>query len=68
MYDYSKLLGKMKENKLRQEDLAEIIGINAATFSQKLNGKANFKQAEIKKICDILNIAADEIGTYFFTF
>ena len=58
----------MKENKLRQEDLAKKIGINAATFSQKLNGKANFKQAEIKKICDILKINADEIGIYFFSF
>ena len=65
-YDYSKLLGRMKEKNITQDQLAKMIGLQPPTLSQKLNNKAKFKQAEISKICDILDIAANEIGVYFF--
>lgn len=65
-YDYSKLLGKMKEKNITQDVLARLIGLQPPTLSQKLNNKAKFKQAEISKICDVLDIDATDIGLYFF--
>lgn len=66
-FDYSKLLGRIKECGYTQEELAEEIGITKATMSLKLNNKAFFTQPEIEKIRKILSIARDEVGLYFFT-
>lgn len=65
-FNYNKLLGKMREKKITQENLANKIGNSPVTLSLKLNNKARFKQAEISAICDILNIRDCEIGEYFF--
>lgn len=65
-FNYSKLLGRIKEYGYTQETLAVAIGINPSTFSQKVNNAAFFTQREIKKICAILEIPKDEIGAYFF--
>lgn len=64
--DYSKLLGRIKECGMTQEDLASVIGVSATTLSFKLNNKAFFKQTEIKKICEVLEISKEHIGEYFF--
>lgn len=65
-YNYNKLLGRMKEKKMTQENLAKRIGLQPPTLSQKLNNKGKFKQTEISKICHILDIPDKEIGQYFF--
>ena len=65
-YDYSKLLGRMKERGFTQEGLATAIGVNEGTLSSKLNNKYAFKQNEIDAICRVLDIPNDEIGEYFF--
>ena len=65
-FDYSKLLGRIREFGFTQETLAKKIGITKASMSLKLNNKANFKQNEIRVICKILMISDDEIGAYFF--
>lgn len=66
-FDYSKLLGKMKEAGITQQQLAKSIGSTETTLSLKFNNKAKFKQAEISAICDVVGIKHDEIGEYFFT-
>ena len=66
-YDYAKLIGRIKEYGFTQEGLAAKIGMSKSTFSFKLNNKAFFTQKEIRKICDLLEIATAEIGAYFFT-
>ena len=66
-FDYSKLLGRIREFGFTQETLAKEIGITEASMSLKLNNKANFKQKEIRLICKALKIPCDEIGIYFFT-
>ena len=66
-FDYSKLLGKIKEKGLTQETLAKTIGITPGSVSEKLNNKANFKQKEIFRICQTLGISDGEVGEYFFT-
>lgn len=67
IFDYSKLLGKMKEMKVTQSELAPSIGISESTLNLKLNNLAKFKQPEIVAICDRLNIPYQFIGSYFFT-
>ena len=65
-FNYSKLLGRIKEYGYTQETLAKEIGMTKSTFSQKLNNKFAFKQNEIKAICDILDIDISDIGAYFY--
>lgn len=66
MYNYGKLLGKIKENGFTLESLAKKIGINVSTLSKKINNKSEFHQKEIKIICKVLDIDLKEIEKYFF--
>lgn len=66
-FDFSKLLGRIKEFGYTQERLAEEIGMAKTTMNLKLNNKASFTQPDIEKIRKILHIDTDEIGAYFFT-
>lgn len=65
-YDYSKLLGKIREKGLTQVDLAKEIGISEATLNFSLKNKRPFKQDEIIRICEILCISLESVETYFF--
>lgn len=67
VFDYSKLLGKIKECGFTQESLAKHIGIAESSMCLKLNNKANFKHPEVYLICEALKIEICEIGVYFFT-
>ena len=66
-FDYSKLLGRIKEYGFTQERIASEVGMSVSTLSFKLNNKASFSQKEIIKICYLLEIEFAEIGVYFFT-
>lgn len=66
-FDYSKLLGRMRELGFTQEKLARAIGINESTLNSKLSNKTYFNAKEIDKICEVLNIPNSEIGTYFYS-
>ena len=57
MYNYSKLLGRIKEKGFTLEALAKKIGLNVSTLSKKLNNKSEFHQDEIKKICRVIDIS-----------
>lgn len=65
-FDYSKLLGRIKEYGHTQDTLAKAIGITESTMSLKLNNKAPFKQVEIRMIAKVLEITDSDIGAYFF--
>lgn len=65
--DYSRLSGRIREYGYSQKTLAHEIGVSEGQFSQKMNGNYPFKQSEIGKICDKLQIDSAEIGSYFFT-
>ena len=67
IYYYRKLLGRIKEVGTTQEELANKIGIAPTTLSLKLGNQAQFKQAEMSKICDVLDINYSDIDAYFFT-
>lgn len=66
LYDYSQLLGRLKEKKITQDQLAAKMGISPASMNLKLCNKSPFKQDEILAICDVLNIISSEIPAYFF--
>lgn len=65
-FNYSKLLGRIKECGMTQESLAFAIGTSTSTLSQKLNNKSAFTQREMKNISSLLEIPKEDIGAYFF--
>ena len=65
-FDYNKLRGRIVENGLTQEQLANKINMSKGTFSQRINNQYHFSQDEIISICKILNITRENIGMYFF--
>ena len=66
-FNYSKLLGRIRECGFTQAELAKAIGISKYTLSAKLNNKFSFQQEEILAICKVLNIPVGEIGEFFYT-
>lgn len=66
-YDYSKLLGRIKEKHYTQATLAKEIGLSEASLNMRLKNALDFKQGDILRIADTLGIPAAEIPAYFFT-
>lgn len=66
VFDYSKLLGRMKEKNCTQVSLASDIGMSETSLNHKLANKSPFKQSEMFMICEVLEIPIDIIGEYFF--
>lgn len=64
--DYSKLLGRIREKGMTQAELAQKIGMSAATLNKKLRGHTEFMQSEISSLCTVLDIKDREISVYFF--
>ena len=64
IFDYSKLLGKIKEKGYTQKEIAEKINICETTFISKLKGKRYFTSQEIYVLSDILE--CNDIKQYFF--
>lgn len=56
----------MREFGDTQSGLARILGITESTLSWKINGKAEFKQLEIKTIADRYDLTGEEIKSMFF--
>lgn len=67
IYNYNKLMGRMKELGYTQESLSKAVGICETTLNLSLNNKRNFKQNEMVKICEFLHIPKSRLAEYFFT-
>lgn len=65
-YDYSRLKGSIKEHYVTQENFAAVMGMTEGALSARLNNKTRFKQDEIVRACEFLNINPADIGDYFF--
>ena len=65
-YNYGKLLGRMRERGETQESLAKKVGISATSMNLSVNNKRDFRQDEMLKVCEELEIPPQEIGAYFF--
>lgn len=68
VYDYSKLLGKIKEMCGSQAVFSALMDLSERTVSLKLHNKIEWKQSEIIRACEILKIKKNEIVLYFFDF
>ena len=66
-FDYSKLLGKIREKGLTLAEFAKMIGISATTFSLVISSGAFLRQPTIIRACNVLGIDRKEIPSYFFT-
>lgn len=64
--DHSKLRGLIREKFETQEAFAQAIGRSACAVSQKLNGRAEWSADEIRRSCEVLGIATEQIHVYFF--
>ena len=64
--NYSKLKGRIVEMCGTQSKFAQKMGMSERTVSLKLSGKVPFKQPEIVKTAEILDLADEDIQTYFF--
>lgn len=65
-YNYSKLLGRIVEKVGTQCAFSERMELSERSISLKLNGKISWKQSEIAKACEVLDIQLSEIAEYFF--
>ena len=66
-FDYSKLKGKIVEVLENQSNYAKALELSETSVTNKLNNNVYFTQREIYLSLKVLNIATDDIGTYFFT-
>ena len=67
IFDYSKLLGKIKEVCKTQAAFARKMGMSLSGLSARLHNKQDFDAKEICLACEILHIAFVDIPIYFFT-
>lgn len=64
--NHDKLKGKIREVLGTQGKLAQKLGLDETTISNKINSNTYFTQKEILNICSILKIPFKEIPEYFF--
>lgn len=66
-YDYSKLNGRIVEVFGTRGNFAEAMNMSERSLSLKLNNLTSWKQPEITKACESLNLKESDIKDYFFT-
>lgn len=66
MTDKNLLYYFVKRAGFKNKDIAEAIGITSAGYSLKISNKSDFRQSEIKTICDMLSLTAEERDRVFF--
>lgn len=66
-FDYSKLLGRIKEKYGTRENLVKDITISITSLNLRLNNQLEFTQKDIHELSHVLEIPKEEISTYFFT-
>lgn len=65
-FNYSKLIGRMAEKGETRESISNKIGISSMALRNKLTGKTQFKQDEMAKLIEVLDIDPERIAFYFF--
>lgn len=59
------LKGRIREMQKTYSDCAAFLGISAATFSDKMNGKRKFYIEELDRLGDFLGMTSEEKGKIF---
>lgn len=55
----------LKKNNVKQNDVADLLGISRASVSAKAQGKQDFKVREIKKLAKAYDMEPNEIVNVF---
>jgi len=67
MYDYSKLRGRILEVCGTRQEFAKRMGLSERTISLKMQQHRAFKQTEIARAMEVLELGAEDVQPYFFT-
>ena len=65
-FDYSKLKGRIVEKFDTQGRFAEAMDWSERTLSLKMQGKIPWKQSDICKAIELLELSEEDIPVYFF--
>ncbi len=66
VFNYSKLRGKIVEKYGTIKAISEKSEIRGELFTDAFKGRRTFTQAEIYRLCELLEIPDDQIADYFF--
>lgn len=58
--DLDVLKNKIFERRLTYQECAKPLGITVTTFSQKINGRSDFKLKEVINLVEFLNLTKEE--------
>ena len=67
MTDKNLLYYFVKRAGFKNKDIAEAIGITPSGYTLKISNKSDFRQSEIKTICDLLGLTVEERDRVFFS-
>ena len=56
---YPKFRAYLAANKIKQKEVADLIGVTEATISKKINGGADFDMSEVRTICKHFKLKTD---------
>lgn len=65
--DFSKLSGKIVEKYGTQYNFAIALGLSERSLSLKLNNKVGWRDEEMERAIDLLDLDLNDIPAYFFT-
>lgn len=65
-FDYSRLRGRIVEKLQTQKAFGKAIGLSEHSVSVKMNNKKPWRQNEIIRACEVLDIPWNEMPQYFF--
>lgn len=66
MVDAEKLKQKIEDSGLKIGFIAGKLGLSHQGFLNKLNGEYSFKLDEIQKLCNTMNLSAEDRDSIFF--
>ncbi len=66
-FNYSKLAGRIKEKLGTQGNFASAMELSERSMSLKMNNRKPWKQTEILRACEVLEIDKEQVHLYFFS-
>ncbi len=66
-FNYSKLAGQIKEKFGTQTKFAEAMDLSERSLSLKMNNRMSWKQIEMVRASELLEIDKEQVHLYFFT-
>lgn len=67
MVNSGKILGRMRELGVTQDQCSKAIGVAQPTYSQKINNVRPMDLVEAEKLAKFLEIPDTDFGSYFFS-